>query len=170
MTMSMYQASVPPMIRTLNNLVAIIDKAEAHCAARKIEPETLLRARLYPDMFPFLKQVQVVTDHAKGMAARLSGMEPPAYPDAEHSFADLKARIAKTIEFLKSRPADQIDAGETRDLSLTVTGIPMTLKGRDFMVNVAIPNFYFHVTTAYDILRHSGVEIGKRDYLGTKPA
>ena len=167
MTLSMHQVAVPGVIRTLTNLSAILDKAEAHCAARKIEPSALLGARLYPDMFHLLRQVQVVTNHATGLAARLSGIDPPSFPDTETSFADLKARIAKAIEFIKGRPADQIDAGETRDLSLTVTGKPMTLKGRDFMLNVAIPNFYFHVTTAYDILRHSGLDIGKRDYLGT---
>jgi len=167
MSLSMHQVAIPGLIRTMTNLTAILDKAEAHCAAKKIEPSALLAARLYPDMFPLLRQVQVVTNHATGLAARLSGMDPPAFPDTEASFADLKARLAKAIDFLKARQADQVDAGETRDLSLTVTGKPMTFKGRDFMLNVAIPNFYFHVTTAYDILRHSGLEIGKRDYLGT---
>jgi hypothetical protein len=167
MTISMYQASVPPALRALANLSTILEKAEAHCAARKIEPEALLNARLYPDMLSFVHQVQIVSDNAKGAAARLAGIAPPSYPDNETSFAELKTRLAKTMEFVKSVPATQIDGSEGREIVLPVGGgRSVKFKGLDYLLGFFLPNLYFHVATAYDILRHSGVEIGKRDYLG----
>ena len=167
MAMSMYQASMPGFLRTLRALSAILDKAAEHCRGKNADPAELIGARLAPDMFPFSRQVQIMTDHAKGAAARLSGRDNPKYEDTESTFADLKARIAKTVAFVESVPAAEIDGSEERDVTLTIGGKPRTFKGQHYLVHFALPNFYFHATTAYDILRHKGVEVGKRDFIGT---
>jgi hypothetical protein len=166
MTISMYQASVPVFVRMLGNLSAILDKAAQHAAQRKIEPSVLLATRLFPDMFPLLRQVQLAADFAKGTAARLAGAEVPKFPDTEASFEDLKARIAKTLEFVKSFKPAQIDGSEGREITIPIGGQPHTFKGQAYLLAQAMPNFYFHATTTYAILRHCGVEVGKRDFLG----
>jgi uncharacterized protein len=166
MTISMYQASAPRFIQTLNNLTAILDKAQAHAETRKIDPAALTAFRLYPDMFPLTRQVQIACDSAKGAVARLAGVEAPRHEDTEQTFADLKARIAKTVAFIQTvRPA-QIDGSEERDIALKAGSRELRFKGLQYLLGYALPNFYFHVATAYNILRHNGVEIGKMDYLG----
>ena len=166
MTISMYQASVPVFIRMLNNLAAILEKAAAHCAARKIDPAVLLDYRLYPDMFAFARQVQVACDHARNGAARLAGMEAPRLENSEQTFAELVARVRNTIAYLETFAPAQIDASEAREVVVRRGETVNTYAGLDYLLNRTLPNFYFHVTTAYDILRHNGVELGKRDYLG----
>lgn len=166
MTLSMYQASVPVFVRMLGNLSAILDKAAAHAEARKIDPTVLLNARLYPDMLPLTTQIHIAADFAKGATARLAGLDVPKYEDNETSFAEFKARIDKTLAFVKSVQPAQIDGSENRDVNITVGGNPMSFKGMAYLLRFALPNFYFHLTTAYDILRHNGVEIGKRDFIG----
>lgn len=166
MKMSMYEASVPAFLSMLKNLTAILDKAEAFAAEHKIAPEVMLNWRLAPDMFPFSRQVQIVADFAKGTTARLAGAEVPSYPDEEKTFADLKARIAKTMKFVQGFKAKDIDGSENRDITLKIGGQDMHFKGEPYLVHFALPNFYFHATTAYAILRRCGVEIGKRDFLG----
>ena len=166
MTLSMYQASVPVFIQGLTGLGGVIDKAASHAAERKIDPAALLQARLYPDMFPFARQVQIATDFAKGGAARLAGVEFPAYEDSETSFEELKARVDKTIAFLRTLDAAQIDGSEERDISLVRRGETSIVKGQAYLLEQAMPNFYFHITTAYAIQRHNGVEVGKRVFLG----
>ena len=166
MTLSMYQASVPVFVRTLTNLSAILDKAVHHAAQRKIEPSVLLGTRLFPDMFPLLRQVQLTSDFAKGTAARLAGAEVPQFPDTETSFEDLKARITRTIDFVKSFKPGQIDGSEEREITIPIGGQPHSFKGQAYLLHQAMPNFYFHATATYAILRHCGVEVGKRDFLG----
>ena len=167
MTISMYQASVPGVLRMMNSLSAILDKAKAMAAARKWEDSTLLAARLYPDMFPLTRQIQIVSDTAKSIGARLAGIEVPSYPDTETSIDELKARLAKTADFLKSIHPSKFDGAETRQIVLTLgTGRKLEFTGQDFLFSNALPNFYFHATTAYDILRHCGLELAKRDFLG----
>ena len=166
MTLSMYQASVPVFIQGLTGLGGVIDKAAAHAAESKIDPAALLQARLYPDMFPFARQVQIATDFAKGGAARLAGVEFPAYEDSETSFEELKARVDKTIAFLRTLEAAQIDGSEEREISLVRRGETSIVKGQAYLLEQAMPNFYFHITTAYAIQRHNGVEVGKRVFLG----
>jgi uncharacterized protein len=168
MSLSMYQASVPIFTRMLTNLSAILSKAEAHAAARKIEPAVLLNTRLYPDMFAFVRQVQLASDFAKGAGARLAGLEVPKYADEEASFEELRQRIAKTLDFLRGLKPAQIDGSEARQITLPIAGEPMTFTGQDYLLFLAMPNFYFHVTTAYAILRHCGVDIGKRDFVGPR--
>jgi hypothetical protein len=166
MTISMYETSAPQFVRTLKNLSAILDKAQAHAEARKIDPAALTTFRLYPDMFPLSRQVQIACDAAKGAVARLAGAEVPRHEDTEQSFVDLKARIAKTVAFIETiRPA-QIDGSEERDIALKAGSRELKFKGMPYLLGFALPNFYFHVATAYNILRHNGVEIGKTDYLG----
>ncbi len=166
MTLSMYQASVPVFTRMLNNLAAILEKAAAHCEAKKIDPAVFINFRLYPDMFAFAKQVQIAADAAKGGAARLAGVEPPAYEDNETTFAQLIERVKKTAEYVKTFRPDQIDGTEEREIALKRGDTVVKYRGQDFLFHRALPNLYFHITTAYDILRHNGVELGKRDYLG----
>ena len=170
MPISMYQASIPACLQMLSSLSGVLDKAAAHAAARKIEPSVLLTARLYPDMFPLVRQIQLTADFAKSTAARLAGIEPPKYPDTETTFDELKARLAKTAEFLKGLKPAQIDGSEAREITLPIGGQPMTFKGQPYLVNFALPNLYFHATTAFAILRHWGIEIGKRDYIGALPS
>jgi len=166
MSLSMYQASVPAFLQMLNSLSAILEKAEAHALSRKIEPSVLLNTRLTPDMFPLVRQVQLVTDFAKGAAGRLAGVELPKYDDTETSFTELKARIAKTLDFLHSLKPAQIDGSEAREITIPIGGQPHKFTGQNYLIKFALPNFYFHHTTAYAILRQCGVDIGKRDYLG----
>jgi hypothetical protein len=166
MSFGMFEASVPAFLQMLKNLSAILDKAEAFAAEREIEPEVLLNWRLASDMFPLTRQVQIAADFAKGTTARLAGAEVPKYPDDETTFAALKARIAKTVKFVEGFKPKDIDGSETRDITLTVGGQDMHFKGEPYLVHFALPNFYFHATTAYDILRSCGVEIGKRDFIG----
>ncbi len=168
--MSMSRASVPVFEVGLNTLSALLGKAEAHAEAKRFDPAVLLNARLFPDMFPFVRQVQAACDQAKNGSARLAGIEPPRYPDDEKTIAELKERIARTISFLKSLDAGSIDASADREISFPV-GPKKTghMKGADYLNYFALPNFHFHLTTAYDILRHCGVEIGKMDFLGNMP-
>jgi hypothetical protein len=166
MTISMYQACTPRFVNSLRNLAAILDKAAAHCEARKIDPLVLTGARLYPDMLPFTSQVQIACDTAKGAVARLAGAEIPKHEDTERTFDELKARIDKTIAFLQSVPASLIDGTEDKALHIKLGRLEVDWKGMQYLLGFALPNFYFHFTTAYDILRHNGVELGKRDYIG----
>lgn len=167
MSFSMYEASVPVFTQILNSLAAIIDKAETHANEKNIDPAALLQARLYPDMFPFTRQVQVATDFAKGCSARLAGVEVPRYEDTEKSFADLRERIARTVAFISDLPRDAIEASDQRDI-VTGSGAKVReFKGQDYLVHYAMPHFYFHATTAYALLRHNGVEIGKKDFIGS---
>jgi len=166
MPISMYQASAPRFVNTLTNLSAILDKAQAHAEARKIDPAALINFRLYPDMFPMKRQVQVACDTAKGAVARLAGVEVPKHEDNEETFADLKARIAKTIDFIKTIKLAQIDGSEDKDIHLKLGPREVDWKGMQYLLGFVLPNFYFHATTAYDILRHNGVELAKRDYIG----
>ena len=166
MALSMYQASVPAFVQMLTALSSILDKAAAFAVAKKVDPAVLLNSRLAPDMFPLTRQIQIGADFAKGPMARLAGLEVPKYDDNETSIDALKARIAKTLDYVKSFTPEQIDGSETRAINLTVGGQPLTLTGQDYLVNFALPNFYFHVGAAYAILRHNGIEIGKRDYMG----
>ena len=162
----MYQASAPRFANTLKNLAAILDKAQAHAETRKIDPLVLTSARLFPDMFALARQVQIACDTAKGAVGRLAGLEFPKHEDTETSFAELKARIAKTLDFIGGvRPA-QVDGSEGRDVTLKLQGREVTFKGMQYLLGFALPNFYFHVATAYNILRHNGVELGKRDFIG----
>lgn len=169
MAISMYQASVPVFTKMMNAVSHVIDKAEAHCAAKKIDPQALLTFRLYPDMFPLSRQFGIATVFGSSCPARLAGAEILAYDDKEASFADWKARIKRTVEFAESFKPAQIDGSEDKDIKLTVAGNPVTLKGQPYLTHFALPHFFFHCATAYDILRHNGVEVGKRDYLGKVP-
>jgi hypothetical protein len=166
----MYNASIPAFEIGLNALSAILDKAEAHAEAKRIDLAALLSARLFPDMFPFTRQVQSACDQAKNGGARLAGVDPPRYEDNEKTIAELKARIAKTIDYIKTLDAGKIDASAEREIAFPLG--PNTkghMKGADYLNHFALPNFHFHLATAYDILRHNGVEIGKRDFLGAIP-
>jgi hypothetical protein len=165
--MSLYQASVPLFTQILPSLQNCLKKAETFAEAKKIDPSVLLQARLAPDMFPLVRQVQVVSDGAKGACARLTGTDVPSWPDTEASFADLQARITKTLNFVKGFKPAQFDGAETRDVTLTVGGEKMTFKGAQYLYHFVLPNFYFHATMTYAILRHNGVELGKRDFLGS---
>jgi hypothetical protein len=165
-TPSMYQASVPVFLRGLKNLSGILAKGAADAAERKIDPTVFLTARLAPDMFPLTRQVQIASDHAKGATARLAGVEVPKFEDAEKSFEELQQRLARVVEFVQTLDAGQIDGSEEREISLPVGARTLTFRGQAYLLNFALPNFYFHCTTAYAILRHNGVGIGKRDFIG----
>ena len=167
MIISMYQASAPRFANMLTNLSAILDKAQAHVEAKKLDAAALTQARLFPDMFPLVRQVQIACDTAKGAVARLAGLEIPKHEDTEQTFAELKARIAKTLAFVESAKPAQIDGTEEKEITLKMRGQDVKYKGQQYLLGQAYPNFYFHVTTAYNILRHNGVELGKRDYVGT---
>ena len=166
MPLSMYQASIPVFERMLGNLDAILDKAAASAEARKFDSAVLVNARLAPDMRPLSGQIQIATDSVKGCAARLAGIEPPSFPDTEVTLADLKARVAKTVDFLKTVKAEQVDGSEDRQITLKAGPRELTFTGQAYLLNFVLPNFYFHVTTAYAILRHNGVDVGKMDFLG----
>jgi len=166
MSISMYQASAPRFANTLKNLAAILDKAKAHAAAKKIDEQVLTSSRLYPDMFALARQVQIACDTAKGAVARLAGVEIPKHEDTEKTFDELQARIAKTLAFIASVKAAQIDGTEEKEIVLKLQGKDVPTKGMPYLLGRAWPNFFFHVTTAYNILRHDGVELGKGDFIG----
>lgn len=166
MALSVHAASVPLFVRALTHLSAILDKAAAFAEAKKIDPKVLLEMRLAVDMFPLTKQVQIACDFAKGASARLAGQEPPKWDDHEASIADLKARIARTIEFIEAIPPAAFDGAESRRVTITLRGEPRSFDALPYLLQQALPNFFFHVTTAYAILRHAGVGIGKRDFIG----
>jgi hypothetical protein len=162
----MYQASVPRFVNILGNLSKILDKAMANAEARKLDPATLPNYRLFPDMLPMTTQVQIACDAAKGVVARLAGVPIPAFEDNEKTLEELKARIEKTIAFINTITPQQIDGTEDKDIVIKRGEKETHYKGMQFLLGHAVPNFYFHVTTTYNILRHNGIEIGKRDYLG----
>ena len=166
MPITMYQASAPRFVNMLTNLSAILDKAQAHSEAVKFDPARLTNYCLYPNMFPMKRQVQAACDIAKGAVARLAGVEAPKHEDNEETFAELKARIAKTVEFIRSVKPAQIDGSDDKEITMKLRGQDMKFTGMQYLLGFAYPNFYFHVTTAYDILRHNGVDLGKRDYIG----
>lgn len=167
MTLSMYQATVPPLLTALRNLSTILEKADANAKARAIEPAVLLGTRLYPDMFPLSRQVQIAADFAKGTAARLAGVEVPKFDDVETNFEELRARLAKTADFVSSFKPEQFDGSDARMVTVPVgRGESMTFPGLLYLQHFALPNLYFHATTAYAILRHCGVDLGKRDFIG----
>lgn len=167
MTISMYQASVSPLKRALNNLVAILEKGADHAKAQNIDPAVLINSRLYPDMFPLSQQVQIASDIARRGTARLAGVEAASIEDTETTFPELIDRLKQTITYLEQFSTEQIDGSEEKEVELPIgDGKSMTLKGWPFLAFFVIPNVYFHVTTAYDILRHNGVAVGKRDFLG----
>lgn len=166
MNISMYHASIPVFTRMLINLAAILEKAALHAAEHKIDPAVLLGSRLYPDMFPLSRQVQIAADTAKGGAARLAGMELPVHEDKETTFPELIERLQKTIAYLQTFRPEQIDGSEKRTVSLKMRERTLEFDGLTFLLNRALPNLYFHVSIAYAILRHNGITLGKRDYLG----
>ncbi|SEQ53306.1 hypothetical protein SAMN04488038_107191 [Solimonas aquatica] len=166
MSLSMYEASVPVLRRTLSNLKAVLEKGAAHAQARKLEDSVFTEARLFPDMFPLCRQVWIATDMAKGCAARLAGVEPPRYEDSERSFAELVSRVNKTLAYLQDFTAAQIDGSENRAIVLQMRSGALEFKGQDYLLDFVLPNVYFHAATTYNILRHNGVELGKQDFLG----
>jgi hypothetical protein len=166
MKISMYQASIPTIVRALTNLTAVLEKGAAQLDARKIDPAVLVGSRLYPDMFPLVKQVQIASDISKGGAARLAQVDPPAFEDNEASFPDLVARLRKTIAFLETLKPEQIDGSEDRTVTWQTRTSTKSMQGMPYLLNHVLPNVFFHVTTAYNILRHNGIEIGKQDFLG----
>ena len=166
MALSMYQATVPVFSRNLANLSAVLEKAAENAKSRKVDEEVFLKARLAVDMLPLAEQVQFVIIHAKGVGARLAGLDIPEFGGAESSFSGLQDRIAKTVKFLQGLSVSQIDGSEGRAIVLNLQGRKITFTGQDYLLKFALPNFYFHHAIAYAILRHNGVEIGKADYLG----
>lgn len=164
--LNMYSASIPTFLHGLSNLSEILKKGAAFTKERKIEPSVLVNARLAPDMFPLAKQVQITTDVVKGYAARISGSENPKFEDNETNFEELQARIAKTVVFLKSIDEKKVVGSEKRDIALKVGGNDLKFDGQSYLLHFVIPNFYFHITTTYAILRHNGVAVGKADFLG----
>ena len=168
MTTSLYVVTIPLFTQMLGGLSAVLAKAEAHVVARQIDPNALLQARLFPDMFPLLRQVRVACDFAKSVSARLAGVEMPNFEDNEQTFADLQARIAKTLAFIGSLTPQQFEGSESREI-VTQAGTPKEKRfsGQSYVLNYGLPHFFFHVSTAYGILRHNGVELGKKDYIGT---
>jgi hypothetical protein len=166
MSLSMYEASVPVFIAMLGNLSKLLDKGEAFAEDRQIDRQTLLNWRLAPDMHPLTRQVQLASDFAKGTSARLAGAEVPSYADDEKTFSDLKERIANTVSFLESLRPEDFSGSEGRTITLTVRNRELRFRGQVYLLSFGLPNFYFHVTTAYDILRACGVPLGKLDYLG----
>jgi hypothetical protein len=166
MPLSMYQASVPTIIRALDNLAAVLDKAAQQIDAKKYPAEAYVNARLYPDMFPLSKQVQIASDVSKGGCARLAQVEPPAFEDNETTFPQLIERLRKTIEFLRTLKPAQIDGSEERTVTWKTRTAERSMQGQPYLLNHVLPNVFFHCATAYDILRHNGVELGKMDFLG----
>jgi hypothetical protein len=166
MSITMHSASVPVFVRMLTNLGQWLDKAEAHAAAKKFETSVFLASRLAPDMLPFTSQIQIACDGAKLAVARLSGVEAPKFEDNETSFAELRERVRKTLDFVQSVPASKIDGTDDKDVTIPRRAGPITLKGEVYLKHFVLPNFYFHMTTTYALLRHNGVELGKNDFLG----
>jgi uncharacterized protein len=165
--MSFYDATVPAFLQILGGLNGILAKAETYCQAKGIQPDVLLGARLYPDMLPLSRQIQLVCDFAGGTCARLAHVEAPSTPDTERSFAELRQRIAKTVDYLKTFKPAQFEGSDSKDVTFpTGPNTSLTLKGQEFLNRIAFPNFYFHAAIAHGILRHNGVDIGKRDFLG----
>jgi len=169
MSLSLYQSSVATFERSLSAFLAILDKAEAHAQARKFEPANYLSLRLAPDMFPLTRQIQTFCDHAKNASFRLAGVAPPVIEDKETTLPELRARIQATLEHLKTLDAAAIDAASDREIVIPLGANKAKMLGANYLVHFVLPNFYFHLTTAYDILRSAGVEIGKRDFLGAVP-
>ncbi|NEX60532.1 DUF1993 domain-containing protein [Noviherbaspirillum galbum] len=167
MPISMYEASVPVLKQFLGSLSGILSKAEQHAAERKLDPDALLQARLFPDMFALTRQVQIAADFAKGIAARLAGVEVPSFEDNEATFAELRARIDKTLAFIDGIRPEQMEGSETRQITLN-PGTPRerSFNGQVYLTQFGLPQFFFHVTTAYALLRHNGLPIGKKDYIG----
>ncbi len=167
MSLSVYDAAVPTLLRTMKNLSNVLDKGSAHCEKEKIEPSVMLSARLYPDMFSLTRQVQVVSDQAKGAVARLAAIEPPKFPDVETSFSELKARLEKTASFVSGIEAARFQGADARPIELKFPQVTLSFKnGWQYLLTFVLPNLYFHATTAYDILRHNGVKLGKPDFIG----
>ena len=166
MTITLYQASVPVIQKSLTALKGVLAKGAAHAEAKKIDESVFLSSRLSPDMFPLMRQVQIAADFGKGPVARLAGVEVPKYDDTEATFAELAARIDKTLAFVGTFTAAQIDGQEDRDIQLTIAGNPVNFKGQPYLLHFAMPNLYFHMSMAYAILRHNGVDVGKRDFIG----
>lgn len=166
MSLSMYEASIPVLARMLGNLSNLLKKGEANAQARGIDPKVFIESRLAPDMYPLARQVQIASDMAKGCAARLAGVEVPSWADTESSFEELQGRIGKTLDFIKGIDAAQLEGSEARTVVLKMRSGDLSFSGRDYLLGFALPNFYFHVTAAYAILRHNGVDVGKLDYLG----
>ena len=166
MSIDMYQASIPVFVKMLGNLSAILDKASLHAEARNIDQSVFINYRLAPDMYPLSRQVQIATDMAKGCAARLAELEVPSYDDEETTFADLQARIAKTVAFIQTITPDQINGKENLAISFKIRGTEKSFIGLPYLLNFVLPNLYFHITTTYAILRHNGLDLGKLDYLG----
>ena len=167
MPLSMYQACVPVITQMLNGLSGVVDKGAAHCAEKKYEESALLQARLFPDMFTLARQVKQATDFGRNAPGRLAGVASPAFPDADSSFAELKDRVAKSLDFVKGFTPAQLDGTEEKDISWKAGERTMSFKGQAYLLHFCLPHFFFHCTTAYNIARHNGVEIGKRDYMGT---
>ena len=168
-SISMYTASVPVFVRSLESLARVLDKAAQHAEARRIDPTALLHARLFPDMFPLTRQVQIASDFARGTCARLAGVEPPSFEDNEASFPELAQRIERTLAYVREFQPAQLDGSEGREIVRPVGGQPHRFSGIDYLLHFALPNFFFHATTAYAILRHNGIELGKRDFIGPLP-
>jgi hypothetical protein len=166
--LSIYDATIPPLKRALSNLAAILEKGEQYADAKKVEHQVLLNSRLFVDMYPLTRQVQIATDMSKGAGARLAAIEIPKYEDNETSFAELQARIAKTIAFLDSINPQQLEGAESREITITIRKADIKFSGQDYLLKWVLPNVYFHVTTAYNILRHNGVELAKQDFLGPR--
>ena len=165
--MSLYDATVPAFLQILNSLSGLLTKAEAHCKAKNIKPEVLIGARLYPDMLPFSKQIQIASDFAAKTCARLTQNEAPVTQDTETTFEELRQRLAKTIDYVKSFKPEQFEGADTKDVTFPAgPDKSITMKGQKFLSAFSLPNFYFHAATAHGLLRHAGVEIGKRDFLG----
>jgi hypothetical protein len=165
MTFSVYQACAPVLVQTLKGLEALLDKAEAFAAERKLDPAVVLQTRLYPDMYAFTRQVQIVSDSAKGAMARLAGVDVPSWPDTETTFAELKARVAKTLDYVQGFKAEQLDGAEDREVVLKTPGEPMKFTGRAYLTGFVLPNVLFHATTAYALMRGLGVPVGKFDFM-----
>lgn len=166
MAVSMYQASVPVCVRMMNNLKAIMKKSEEYAQSKKIDLDVFFNARLAPDMYPLARQIQVVSDTSKGCAARLAGIDPPKFEDNEKTYAELYARLDKTIAFLNTLKPEQIDGSEDKTITLKLPSVTLEMNGAQFLQQFSLPNLYFHATTAYGILRHNGVPLSKPDYIG----
>lgn len=162
----MYQASLPVLLHSLKNLQTILEKGLAYAESKKIDPSVLLHSRLAPDMRPLINQIQMVSDSAKGCAARLAGIEIPSFPDTEQTFPELQERLRKTLTFLEQITPEQLEGSETRPVTIKTPRKELHFKGQPYLLHFALPNLFFHITTAYAILRHNGVELGKPDYLG----
>ncbi|HEY8122070.1 MAG TPA: DUF1993 domain-containing protein [Myxococcota bacterium] len=169
MPLSMHQASAPIFLQMLNAMLAWLDKAEAHAKAKKFDPNNFVSSRLTPDMLPFSAQIGIATDHVKGCLGRLAGVEAPKWADDEKTLDDLRARIRKAIDYAKSIQPGQLEGSESREITLPTPRGPLKFSGEAYLKGFALPNFFFHVTMAYALLRHGGVEIGKMDYLGAAP-